>query len=90
MERLENEIATEEFASAQQTAKAVYSHLITDVYPEDYSWDNNESSKILALNLKFKRFVRFKRLLDSKKLQAPELLFIHHFLSELYLSLKEL
>lgn len=89
MHSMEEQIADKKYTDAMDTARNVYAHLLTQLYPKQDILNGNEALKIFALDIKFRRFLRFKRLLDS----APDpqnLLFIHHFLCDLYLSLKEL
>jgi mutual gliding-motility protein MglA len=89
MHSMEEQIADKKYTDALDTARSVYAHLLTQLYPKQDILNGNEALKIFALDIKFRRFLRFKSLLDS----APDpqnLLFIHHFLCDLYLSLKEL
>jgi hypothetical protein len=90
MTQLESQITAGQYASCVLTARAAFAQLLNRLYPAKYSPDNQETIKILALNIKFKRYVRFKRLLDAEKLDSNDLVFLHYFLTELYLSLKEL
>jgi hypothetical protein len=90
IERLEQQILNQETVGATVTARAAYSLLTRNLFPKDHVLDGHDSSIILALNMKFKRFVRFKRLIGSERLEPPDLLFLHHFLCDLYLSIKEL
>lgn len=90
MSQLETQIAAGQYASCVLTARSAFAQVLYHLYPADYSIDNQETTKILALNIKFKRYVRFKKMLDAEKLDANDLVFLHHFLTELYLSLKEL
>lgn len=89
IDRLEKQIWTEEYSKALITAREIFARLLSEVFPPEYLLDTTEASKILALNMKFKRYLRFKHLLNSDHLDGPDLLFIHHFLCDLYLSLKE-
>jgi mutual gliding-motility protein MglA len=89
MHSMEEQIAEKKYDDAMNTARSVYSHLLTQVYPKQDILNGNEALKIFALDIKFRRFLRFKRLLDSTP-EPQNLLFIHHFLCDLYLSLKEL
>lgn len=90
IERFENEIDADDTESAVMTARAIYSRLMSDMYPREYIVDSSETALVFGLGLKFRRFVQFKKLVDSKKLDHSQLLFLHHFLCDLYLSLKEL
>jgi small GTP-binding protein len=89
MQTLEQQIAEKKYTDALRTARNGYSHLLTKLYPKQDILDGNEALKIFALDIKFRRFLRFKRLLDSDP-DPQNLLYIHHFLCDLYLSLKEL
>jgi small GTP-binding protein len=89
MQTLEQQIAEKKYIDALSTARNGYSHLLTKLYPKQDILDGNEALKIFALDIKFRRFLRFKRLLDSDP-DPQNLLYIHHFLCDLYLSLKEL
>ena len=89
MHSMEEQIAEKKYSDAMNTARNVYSHLLTQLYPKQDILNGNEALKIFALDIKFRRFLRFKRLLDSTP-DPQNLLFIHHFLCDLYLSLKEL
>ncbi len=89
MHSMEAQIAERKYDDAMNTARNVYSHLLTQLYPKQDILNGNEALKIFALDIKFRRFLRFKRLLDSTP-DPQNLLFIHHFLCDLYLSLKEL
>ncbi len=89
MHTMEQQIAEKKYDDALNTARNVYSHLLTQLYPKQDILDGNEALKIFALDIKFRRFLRFKRLLDSDP-EPQNLLYIHHFLCDLYLSLKEL
>ena len=86
---LEREISLNEQAAAISTAKGIYMYLLNSLYPAEFSMDGLETTKILALNVKFKRYLRFKQLLASQKGSQADLLFLHHFLTELYLSIRE-
>ncbi len=90
MERFEKQIAGLDYSAAQHSAKELFTYLMNYFFPKEYEIEENEAFKIMALNLKFRRFLRFKRLLESRKLGLPDLLYMHHFLTELYLSIKEL
>jgi len=90
MARLEQQIHDDQSEQAVISAKEIYEYLLKNLYPADYVVDKNETMMAFALGIKFRRFVRFKRLLDSKRLNSSQLLFLHHFLCDLYLSLKEL
>lgn len=89
MLHFENQIAAGNIVDGLMTARAAYSFITTDLYPRDFVLDTSEALIMLALNVKFKRYLRFKQLLDSDEVQVQDLLFIHHFLSDLYFSLKE-
>jgi hypothetical protein len=89
MHSMEEQIADKKYTDAMDTARNVYAHLLTQLYPKQDILNGNEALKIFALDIKFRRFLRFKRLLDSDP-DPQNLLFIHHFLCDLYLSLKEL
>jgi len=85
----EMQITENDTEAAMLTAKAVYSLLTAELSPKEYILSGDDSSIMLALNIKFKRFLRFKHLIDSERVQTSDLLFIHHFFCDLYLSLKE-
>jgi signal recognition particle receptor subunit beta len=89
IDRLEKQIWTEEYSKAILTAREIFARLLSEVFPPEYLLDTTEASKILALNMKFKRYLRFKHLLNSDHLDGHDLLFLHHFLCDLYISLKE-
>jgi small GTP-binding protein len=89
MQAMEQQIAEKKYQEALSTARDGYAHLLTKLYPKQETLDGNEALKIFALDIKFKRFLRFKRLLDSDP-EPQNLLYIHHFLCDLYLTLKEL
>jgi hypothetical protein len=89
MQTLEKQIAEKNYSDALSTARIGYLHLLTKLYPKQDILNGNEALKIFALDIKFRRFLRFKRLLDSDP-DPQNLLYIHHFLCDLYLSLKEL
>jgi hypothetical protein len=89
MERLEKQIYAEEHSQAIRTANEIFSRMMSRTFPTEYLIDSGEATKILALNMRFKRFLRFKQLLTANHLEPSDLLFMHHFLSDLYLSLKE-
>jgi small GTP-binding protein len=89
MQAMEKQIAEKKYQEALSTARDGYAHLLTKLYPKQETLDGNEALKIFALDIKFKRFLRFKRLLDSDP-EPHNLLYIHHFLCDLYLTLKEL
>ena len=89
MRTMETQIASGEGKSALATARTAYEYLLYRQFPETMALDNTEISRVLALELKFKRFVRFKSLLWGDP--APRnLLLVHNFLCEVYLSLQEL
>ena len=89
MLRFETQTMENDSEAAMRTAKDAYSLLTAELYPKAYVLNGDESSVMLALNIKFKRFLRFKHLMDSERVQTSDLLFIHHFFCDLYLSLKE-
>ncbi len=89
MLRFETQTTEDDSEAAMRTAKAIYSLLTGELYPKEYILNGDESSIMLALNIKFKRFLLFKHLMDSERVQTSDLLFIHHFFCDLYLSLKE-
>ncbi len=89
MERLETSIVRSDVQEGMLAAKTAFSLLTTERLPRDYSMEANEALIMLALNVKFKRYLHFKQLLDSTHIDRHDLLFIHHFLLDLYLSLKE-
>jgi len=89
MLRFEMQAMDNDAEAAMRTAKALYSLLTAELYPKEYILNGDEASIMLALNVKFKRFLRFKHLMDSERVQTSDLLFIHHFFCDLYLSLKE-
>ena len=90
MDRFEKEIAAKDYSSAQQSAKGLFGYVMSRYFPKDYQIEENEAFKVMALNLKFRRFLRFKSLLDARKVESADLLYMHHFLTDLYLSIKEL
>ena len=90
MVTLEKQISDNNNRAALQTAKTIYTHMVADLFPKDYFLDGNESSIVFAMGMNFKRFLRFRHLLSSDRLGSPDLLFLHHFLCDLYLGLKEL
>lgn len=85
----ERQIAASNVVDGLMTARAAYSFITTDLYPRDFVLDTSEALIMLALGVKFKRYLRFKQLLDSDEVSVQDLLFIHHFLTDLYFSLKE-
>jgi signal recognition particle receptor subunit beta len=90
IERLEHQTSEGQNSLALITARAAYTTLINELFPREYFVDRNETSIMFALNMKFKRYRRFRRLLDSETIRTPDLLFLHHFLCDLYLSIREL
>jgi hypothetical protein len=90
IERLEHQTSEGQNSLALITARAAYTTLINELFPREYFVDGNETSIMFALNVKFKRYRRFRRLLDSETIRTPDLLFLHHFLCDLYLSIREL
>jgi|GEM_PF-329340 len=90
IERLEHQISEGQNGLALLSARATYTTLINELFPHEYLVDGNETSIMLTLNIKFKRYSRFRRLLDSETIRTPDLLFLHHFLCDLYLSIREL
>jgi signal recognition particle receptor subunit beta len=90
IERLEHQISEGQNSLALITARAAYATLINELFPKEYAVDNNEISIMFALSVKFKRYNRFRRLLDSEMIRTPDLLFLHHFICDLYLSIREL
>jgi hypothetical protein len=90
MERLEHEISEGQNGLALITSRAAYTALINELFPREYFVDGNETSIMFALNVKFKRYRRFRRFLDSETIRTPDLIFLHHFLCDLYLSIREL
>jgi mutual gliding-motility protein MglA len=90
MERFEKQIVEQDYSAAQHSAKALFSYLMSYYFPKEYEIEENEAFKIMALNLKFRRFLRFKNLMESRKLDSSDLLYMHHFLTDLYLSIREL
>ena len=89
MSHFENQITAGNIIDGLMTARAAYSFIVTDLYPRDFVLDTSEALIMLALGVKFKRYLRFKQLLDSDEVQVQDLIFIHHFLSDLFFSLKE-
>jgi hypothetical protein len=89
LRKLEQQIASDDCASALATARAAYDYLLHRLFPESLALDGTETSRILALDVKFRRFVRFKSMLWAEP-DRKNLLFVHHFLYELYFSVKEL
>ena len=90
IERLEHQTSEGQNSLALVSARAAYTTLINDLFPKEYFVDGNEISIMFALNMKFNRYRRFRRLLDSETIRTPDLLFLHHFLCDLYLSIREL
>ena len=90
MERLENEISEGQNGLALITARAAYNSLINELFPREHFVDGNEISIMFALNVKYKRYRRFRRLIDSETIRTPDLIFLHHFLCDLYLSIREM
>ena len=90
IERLEHQTSEGQNSLALITARAAYTTLVNELFPREYFVDRNETSIMFALNMKFKRYRRFRRLLDSETIRTPDLLFLHHFLCDLYLSIREL
>jgi signal recognition particle receptor subunit beta len=90
IERLEHQISEGQNTLALVTARASYTTLINELFPKEYLEDGNEASIMLTLNIKFRRYKRFRRLLDSEMIRTPDLLFLHHFLCDLYLSIREM
>jgi signal recognition particle receptor subunit beta len=90
IERFEHQITEGQNNLALLSARAAYTTLINELFPREYFVDGNEISIMFALNMKFKRYRRFRRLLDSETIRTPDLLFLHHFLCDLYLSIREL
>jgi signal recognition particle receptor subunit beta len=90
IERLEHQTSEGQNSLALLSARAAYTTLINDLFPKEYFVDGNEISIMFALNMKFNRYRRFRRLLDSETIRTPDLLFLHHFLCDLYLSIREL
>jgi signal recognition particle receptor subunit beta len=88
--RLENQISEGQNTLGLVTARAAYTSLIHDHFPKEHYEEGNEASIMLALNMKFKRYKRFRKLLDSEMIRTPDLLFLHHFLCDLYLSIREI
>lgn len=89
MQRIEQQAEHGDPAIALATARNAYDYIIHQMFPESMALDHSETSKILVLDVNFRRFARFKSLLwadPSKK----NLLMVHHFLCELYLAVKEL
>ena len=89
IERLELCVVSGDVHEGLLAARTAFSLLTTELLPRDYSMEANEALIMLALNVKFKRYLRFKQMLDSTHIDRHDLLFIHHFLLDLYLSLKE-
>jgi signal recognition particle receptor subunit beta len=90
IERLEHQISEGQNGLALISVRAAYTTLIQELFPREYFEDGNETSIMFALSVKFKRYRRFRRLLDSEAIRTPDLLFLHHFLCDLYLSIREL
>lgn len=90
IERLEHQISEGQNSLALVSARAAYTTLINELFPKQYLEEGNETSIMFALNVKFKRYRRFRSLLDSEMIRTPDLLFLHHFLCDLYLSIREL
>jgi mutual gliding-motility protein MglA len=89
MTHFEDEITGGNIVDGLITARAAYSFITTDLYPRDFVLDTSEALIMLALGVKFKRYLRFKQLLDSDEVSIQDLIFIHHFLCDLFFSLKE-
>ena len=90
IERLEHQISEGQNSLALVSARAAYTTLINELFPKEYLEDGSESSIMFTLNVKFKRYRRFRRLLDGEVIRTPDLLFLHHFLCDLYLGIREL
>lgn len=89
MQKMEQQAEHGDPAIALATARNAYDFILHQMFPESMALDRSETSKILVLDVNFRRFARFKALLwadPSKK----NLLMVHHFLCELYLAVKEL
>lgn len=89
MRKMEQQILGGDPAGALATARTAYDYLLHQLYPEGLSLDGSETSKILVVDVNFRRFARFKALLWAEPTRA-NLLRAHHFLCELYLGVKEL
>ena len=89
MQKLEQQIAANDNAGALVTARTAYDLILHNLFPEELAMDVTETSRILALDVKYRRFAKFKSMLWADPTPA-NLLFVHHFLCELYLALKEL
>jgi hypothetical protein len=90
IERFEHQISEGQNTLALVTARAAYNTLINELFPKEYFEEGNEASIMLTLNIKYRRYKRFRRLLDSEMIRTPDLLFLHHFLCDLYLSIREI
>ena len=88
--RLENQISQGQNTIGLITARAAYTTLIQELLPKEHYEEGNEASIMLALNVRSRRYKRFRKLLDSEMIRTPDLLFLHHFLCDLYLSIGEI
>lgn len=87
--RLEQQISEGQNSLGLLTTRAAYTTLIDDLLRRESFEDKNEMSIMFELNMKFKRYRRFRKLLDSDMIRTPDLLFLHHYLCDLYLSIQE-
>ena len=90
IERLEHQISEGQNSLGLITARAAYTTLINDLFPKEHLEGGNETSIMFALDMKHKRYHRFRKLLDGEMIRTPDLIFLHHFLCDLYLSIREL
>ncbi|MGH9857991.1 MAG: GTP-binding protein, partial [Acidobacteriota bacterium] len=63
IERLEHQISEGQNTMALVTARAAYNTLINELFPKEYYEEGNEASIMLTLNMKFRRYKRFRRLM---------------------------
>lgn len=89
MLKMEQQAGSGDAAGALATARGAYDFILHTMFPENMALDGSEVSKILVLDLNFRRFARFKSLLWAEP-GKRNLLHVHHFLCELYLAVKEL
>lgn len=89
MQTMEKQISQEDGVAALGTARTAYDYLLQRMFPETLSLDGSEASRILVLDISFKRYAKFKSLLWADPSRRT-LLQVHHFLCELYLRVKEL
>lgn len=89
MLKMEQQAGGGDAAGALATARSAYDFILHRMFPESLVLDGSEISKILVLDVNFRRFAQFKSLLWAEP-GRRNLLYVHHFLCELYLAVKEL